>query len=127
MRVYIRDTIIDVFSTVRQSVRVYIRDTIIDVFCKVHDLRIYFDLRYLASWLECTWDTEQLANVIKTQVVIGSTDEAPVYTHTLTFVDMTFGDEGEYTCKVTRVEGGESVTHASYLSKLCKYSLYTSC
>jgi len=52
------------------------------------------------------------------EVVIGSTNEAPVYTHTLTFVDMTFGDEGEYTCKITRVDGGESVTHASYLSKL---------
>ena len=52
--------------------------------------------------------------------MIDSQTEGAVYTHTLTIKEMTFGDEGPYTCSVVFNEGEEAKEFVTQLTKLCE-------
>ena len=59
--------------------------------------------------------------LVLTQIIIAKTDEAPVYTHTLTIKKLTFGDQGLFTCKVVFTEGGDDKSLTTTVMKLCKF------
>ena len=53
------------------------------------------------------------------QIVIASNTVGSVHTHTLTLVDMAFGDEGKYTCTVVIADGDTPRVLVTELFKLC--------
>ena len=54
------------------------------------------------------------------QIVIADSTKGVVYTHTLTIKDVTFGDQGEYTCLVVFNAGATAEVLTTQLSKICK-------
>ncbi|KAL5249910.1 hypothetical protein ACHWQZ_G015848 [Mnemiopsis leidyi] len=54
----------------------------------------------------------------QSKIVIADSTEGAVYTHTLTIKDVTFGDQGQYTCLVVFSAGETAKTLTTQLSKL---------
>ena len=54
------------------------------------------------------------------QIVIADKTVDAVHTHTLTIKDVTFGDQGKYTCSVVFTDGDDPKVLITQLSKLCE-------
>ncbi|KAL5250884.1 hypothetical protein ACHWQZ_G016582 [Mnemiopsis leidyi] len=61
---------------------------------------------------------EETISDVANEIVIASSTVGSVHTHTLTLVDMSFGDEGKYTCTVVIADGDTPRVLVTELSKL---------